>query len=250
MMLIELQRDFRAWLVSASDDAAMRLADGELAGLSVYQNNYRAQLVGCLEQAFPHTRTWMGEEAFLTAAITHIDNRPPHAWTLDAYAAGFDDTLATLFPERPDLHELAWIEFALAEAFVAPDAGPLSAETLASIDWDSARLRLTPSFMSLVATTNAESIWSALWEGSAAPEGEMLDEAAGLIVWRRGFVSCLRRVDALESDALLQLRRDGSFASLCEMLVERLGDTDGIARAGALLAHWLGSELIVGVDEA
>ena len=35
--------------------------------------------------------------------------------------------------------------------------------------------------------------------------------------------------------------------TLCEFLVERLGEDEGISRAGELLAGWIGSELIVGV---
>ncbi len=79
------------------------------------------------------------------------------------------------------------------------------------------------------------------------PEGEMLAEPGGLIVWRRRYICCVRQVDAVEYEALLHLQHHGSFAALCSMLVERLGDADGIARAGALLGGWLGSELIIGI---
>jgi len=246
MMLAELQRDFQSWLTSASGDAAQRLG-GTAAGLAVYQNNYRAQLVGCLEQAYPQVRAWIGEGAFLAAAITHIDRHPPHAWTLDAYGREFGATLAALYPDNPDLQELAWIELALADAFVAADAAPLALDALAGIDWDSAQLRLAPSFAGRAAATNAEAIWWALSEGRAAPEAEMLDQPGGLVAWRRGFVSCLRQVDALEYAALLHLQQHGSFAALCGMLAERLGEADGVARAGALLAGWLSSELITDI---
>jgi Putative DNA-binding domain len=250
MTLAELQRDFRSWLVTASADAASRLGAGATAGLSVYQNNYRAQLVGCLEESFPLVRAWIGDEAFLGAAIAHIDSHPPHAWTLDAYADDFNETLTARFPNNPDVQELAWIEHALSKAFIAPDAEPLPLDALAAIDWDSARLLLAPSFMSHAATTNAESVWSALWEEKEPPEGEILAEPGALIVWRRGFTSRLKQVDALEHEALVQLQQDGSFAALCDLLVERLGEADGVAKAGALLADWLGSELITGVDAA
>ncbi|HLZ66532.1 MAG TPA: DNA-binding domain-containing protein [Aliidongia sp.] len=248
-MLADLQRDFRSWLVSASDDAAMRFGAGARAGLAVYQNNYRGQLVDCLELSFPQVRTWMGEEAFRAAAIAHIDSHPPHAWTLDAYARDFPATLAAIYPDNPDLQELAWIEQALSDAFVGPDAEPLSLDLLATIDWDAARLRLTPTLMSRPATTNAEEIWTALQEERVAPEGTMLVEAGGLIVWRRGFVSYLKQVDAIEYEAVLHLGRDGSFAALCGMLADRLGEADGVAKAGALLANWLGGGLIVGVED-
>ncbi|NWB26156.1 HvfC/BufC N-terminal domain-containing protein [Pseudomonas gingeri] len=248
MNLAELQREFHHWLVTADESAAQRLGGNVAAGLAVYQNNYRAQLVGCLEQAFPHLRRWIGDEAFLAAAVSHIDRQPPHAWTLDAYPEGFHASLVTLFPHNPDVQELAWIEAALNDAFVAADAEALSLEALATIDWDSARLRLTPSFRSHALTTNAEPIWSALCDEVAPPESEMLAEPGGVIVWRRQFTSRLRPLEQLEYQALLHLQANGSFAALCEWLVERLGETEGIARAGALLAGWLASELIVDIS--
>ncbi|WP_342050295.1 MULTISPECIES: DNA-binding domain-containing protein [unclassified Cupriavidus] len=239
MTLAELQHDFRAWLVDASPDAADRVIGAGHPGLAVYQNNYRAQLVGCLEASYPKTRDRLGHAAFLHTAITHIDARPPHAWTLDAYADGFGDTLATLFPDNPDLEELAWIEHALSTAFVAADAAPLDAADLAALDWDRARLCLSPALRMRAVTTNAERVWH------DATEAEMLPEPAALLVWRQDYTSCLRQVSMLEFEALAQLRRDGSFAALCDMLAERLGEDAGVAQAGAWLAGWIGSALIV-----
>lgn len=241
MTLAELQRDFRAWLVEAAPAAAQRMGGAGHPGLAVYQNNYRAQLVGCLEASYPRTRAWIGAEAFLSATVTHIDATPPHAWTLDAYADGFADTLAGLFPDHPEVHELAWIEHALAVSFVAADATPLTPHVLATIDWEHAVLRLSPTLAMRSVITNAERIWHTQCEVA------MLPTPAALVVWRQDHVSCLRQVSTLEHDALRRLQRDGSFPALCDMLVSRLGEADGISRAGAWLANWFGSGLIVGV---
>lgn len=242
MKLADLQRDFQRWLVHAAPDAARRL--GPAAGLAVYQNNYRGQLVACLEHSYPQLQRWIGAEEFHRAAVRHIDACPPHAWTLDAYADGFHTTLAAHFPRNPDLHELAWIEHALSAAFVAADAAPLQLAALADIDWESARLALTPSLRHRPATTNAQAIWDAVWEGVEAPQGEMLSEPGGYIVWRKGLQSMLRQLDALEYEALCHLQQHGSFAAMCELLAGRLGEEDGVARAGALLAQWISNELI------
>jgi hypothetical protein len=220
------------------------------AGLAVYQNNYRAQLVGSLEQSYPQLRAWIGEEAFLYAARSHIDANPPHAWTLDAYADDFGDSLLKLFPDNPDIHELAWLEHALDACFVGPDAVPVTAAELAEIDWDAARLRLTPTLLSRRATTNAADIWWAMRDGKDKPEGEVLPVPRALLVWRRGHVSCLRTIDTLEHEALMHLQEHGSFVVLCDMLVDRLGEVDGVAKAGALLADWVGSELVTGIEYA
>jgi hypothetical protein len=247
MMLAELQRDFHNWLVLASPSASIARGPRAMEGLAIYQNNYRAQLVGCLELSYPKLRAWLGDDIFRTAAIIHIDRHPPHAWTLDAYADGFAHTLAALYPDNPDLQEVAWIEHALGAAFVAADATPVALEGLAEINWDAAQLQLTPSLRARPATTNAEQVWAALWQDTTPPDSEMLLTPGGLMVWRRGYTTCLKQLDAIEYAALRQLQADGSFAALCSVLAARLGEADGVAKAGELLAAWLAEELITGI---
>jgi hypothetical protein len=254
MKLADMQHDFRRWLTASAPDAAMRLAGGdgragEGAGLAVYQNNYRAQLVGCLRESFPQLRAHLGDQRFLSAAAAHIERRPPHAWTLDAYADGFAATLAELFPDNPDVDELAWIELALSDAFVAADAAPLAADALAAADWEQVRLRFAPSLRLAPLSTNADDIWWALRGGQPVPEAEMRAEPHGVAVWRRGYVSSLRTLSPLDFSALTQARAHGSFGALCGMLIAELGEADGIAKAGALLADWIGSDMITGLDD-
>jgi hypothetical protein len=256
MKLADMQHDFRRWLTAAAPDAASRLTGGdsvsagEGAGLAVYQNNYRAQLVGCLQESYPQLRAHIGEERFLFAAAAHIKRRPPHAWTLDAYADGFSATLAELFPDNPDIDELAWIELALSDAFVAADAAPLAGEALALVDWEHARLRFAPSLRLGPLSTNADDIWWALHDGRPVPEAEMRAELQGMAVWRRGYVSSLRTLAPLDFAALTQASAHGSFSALCEMLIAELGEAEGVAKAGALLADWISSELITGLDDS
>jgi hypothetical protein len=250
MKLAKLQHDFRAWLTVASPEASLRLDREQRGGLAIYQNNYRAQLVGCLQSSYPLLSAWMGPELFREAAITHIDNRPPHAWTLDAYGADFEETLRALLPHNPDIHELAWIEWSLSESFVAADADAVSSRQLAGVDWDHARLHLAPSLRLRAASTHAEALWSALQQGDEAPASQMLGEAGGLITWRRDFTCRLKQIDAIEYAALLSLRDEDRFATLCDALVEHLGEEAGVSRAGALLADWIGSGIVTGITSA
>jgi hypothetical protein len=249
MKLQALQHDFRDWLSAASRDAGTRLAGGEDApGLAVYQNNYRAQLVGCLQQTYPCLRRFIGDEAFLCAAVAHIERCPPSAWTLDAYGEHFGATLAGLYPDNPNLHELAWIEWAANTAFVAADSRALDLATLGAVDWDSARLLFAPSLRLAPLSTNAVELWAALNEGSEAPESSMLEEGAAMLVWRPGLKVRIRVLEYGDYEALQQARRHASFAALCGMLVDRLGEAAGVAAGGALLADWIGSEIVVGLD--
>ena len=246
MTLAELQRDFRAWLTLA-DDRALRAGLVSTRGLSAYQNNYRVQLVRVLQAAYPQLLARLGEEAFLEAAIHHIDRHPPSSWTLDAYGADLTDTLQALYPHNPDLPELAWLEWTLSEVFVATDAKELDPGALATVDWDAARLRPSPSLRLRAMTTNALAVWSALQDGEAPPDAEMLDKPTGALVWRQGFRPRLREADEVELAALHSLHDDDRFATLCDALTEHLGEEAGIARAGELLAAWVGAGIVTGI---
>jgi len=245
MNLLALQHDFRNRLTAAAPPAASPASPG----LAVYRNNYRVQLVGCLEQTFPCLRAFVGDDVFRQAAAAHVARHPPHAWTLDAYGERFGDTLAHLYPDNPDVHELAWIEWAMNTAFVAPDAAPLDPATLASVDWDRATLAFAPSLRLAPLATNAADIWSAQQEGRALPEAAMLSAPGGVLVWRRGFTVRLRVLDEATHDALAHARKHGRFDALCALLVAQLGEEAGPAQAGALLADWIGGDIVVAVTD-
>ena len=246
-MLAHMQKDFRHWLVHAENGALAAALDSP-RGLAAYQNNYRSQLVGVLQASYPQLRARLGDDAFRELAIHHVERHPPSSWTLDAYGADLGDTLGAMYPRHPDLGELAWIEWTLSEVFVAPDAPTLDPRELEGIDWDSARLRLSPSLRLRAVATNAIELWPALQQGSVIPEAEMLATPACAVIWRQGFASRLRAADVTEHAAWLSLRDDARFSTLCDALVEHLGEDEGIARAGSLLADWIASGIVVAVD--
>lgn len=249
MTLLDLQRDLRAWLVHEDAEAARRVGSAAAPGLRVYQNNYRAQLVACLEASFPRVRAWLGDEAFLGATIFHIDRTPPSSWTLDAYARDLPYTLALLYPGDPEIAELAWLELALDQVFVGPDASIVTVADLAQVDWDHAVLRMIPALDIGDLTTNAPAIWSALAAGEAPPAVEHLEQPGAILVWRLGEFSRFRAIDQYELQALVHARAGRSYAALCEATVQAFGEQEGIARAGEWLGRWVNDGLIRGVED-
>jgi len=204
-------------------------------------------LIGTLQSTYPLLRAWLGEDQFLRAATWHLELNAPHAWMLDACADDFGLTLRELFPEQPDLQELAWIERALDNSYLADDLGPIAPASLAGINWNTVHLRLTPTLQITHATTNAADIWSAMEAGRHQPKGRLLASPKGLLVWRRRYLSCLRTIEPLELEAISCVQAFGSFSNLCVMLSGHLGEREGVSRAAALLASWLGDELVTGV---
>lgn len=247
MSLLDLQRDMHGWLTREDEAITARLGAAAGPGLGVYLNNYRAQLVTCLEESFARTRDWIGGEAFETAVIAHIARVPPSSWTLDAYPRDFPATLAILHPDDPEVAELAWLDMALGEAFVGPDSAELG-DDLAGVDWDRAVLHFTPTLDLAELRTNATAIWSALADGDTPPGVEMLPETGAMIVWRHAGMSRFRAIGQQEWRALLSARQGLPFLALCTAMVDAHGDVHGIAQAGQMLGQWLGDGLIVGIE--
>ncbi|WP_404478708.1 DNA-binding domain-containing protein [Novosphingobium sp. BL-52-GroH] len=244
MNLLSLQRDMQSWLVLEDAEAAGRMGAAAAPGLAVYQNTYRSQLVACLESSFARTRAWIGDTAFLRAAALHIDGVPPSSWTLDAYSQGFPATLDRLHAEDPEVAEIAWIELALEEAFVAADHEVLGIDGLHDIDWENAVLHFAPALRIVHLSTNAFAIWSALGADRVPPPVSRLDEAAGALVWRQGDRSIARLVEGGERRALIEAPAGVSFGQLCVHAAECFGEERGAMLSGQWLGRWIADGLI------
>ena len=238
MNLLTLQRQMRDWLNTGSEECAARFADSARPGLGIYQNNYRAQLADCLADNFAVTRAWLGGEAFHAAIVAHVELVPPSSWTLDFYGKDFPATLRRLYPDDPEVGDLATIELALSEAFVASDAPPLAGD-LGTIDWDDAKIGFVPSLTFHPLVTNAPAIWSAIVAGDPPPVATRLLLPEALIIWRLEEKCRFRAVDCNEHDALLFLARpNATFGGLCAAQGEVQAEVVG---------QWLGQWLTDGV---
>ena len=244
MMLGALQTNFRDWLACGSDDAAARFAPDAQAGLAVYQNNYRAALMACLEESFPRTAQWLGAADFHASAARAIDAAPPDSWSLDHYAATFPQSVAGQWPGDPVAGDLATLELALSEAFVGPDAVPMDADVLGRIDWDRATLRAVPTARLLTLQTNAPAIWSALASDADDPMPEPRAQSETILVWRQEHVACFRSLDPDEAEVATLLIDGIPFAEICKRLVLAHGEGAGIQTAGQWLGRWVADGLL------
>lgn len=251
MTLLATQRNFRAALLGEADDAAAHF-DNDTArrGLAVYYNAYRVQLVDSLRETFEQLDAWLGSEALADAALVHVSENPPHGWTLGVYGEGFDKTLARLYPDDPEVAELAWLEWTLSMAFTGQDAAALAPDTLPQINWDEARLDFAPTLQMGAATTNVGALWSALSAGEVPPAAECLPAPAWLLVWRQDYSPSFRTIDQDEQRALAQMLSGATFGELCLALVERWGAEEGVSRAGKFLGQWLHDGLVTGVRDS
>lgn len=100
-------------------------------GLAVYRGNHRSAIMGALAETFERTALCVGEQAFAQASINHAIAHPPSGWTIDEAGLGFEQTCAALFSDRPEVAELAWLEWVMLGLATAPDCEPLSPQDFA-----------------------------------------------------------------------------------------------------------------------
>ena len=244
MKLGDFQQQFRAWLETGDPDRAPGLGNIDRAGLAVYLNNYRLQLMDCLAEVFPVTCAWLGEEVFKAACRRHIMACPPDSWTLDDYPATFAAHVADLFPDDAVVGELAELEQALGDAFTAPDKVPLTRAMFADRDWEQVALTHAAGGRILRHLTNAGAIWSALTRGDCPPALEQAAAPHAILVWRAGQVPCFRQLDDDEALILDQFNAAMPFTDMCSLLGQRLGPQEAVTRAGLLLARWADDEAV------
>jgi hypothetical protein len=130
--LADRQAAFMAQVLNDEAPLPAGWGDRHAQGMNVYRGNYRSSVIEALKSTYEKTERWVGEAAFQRAAAHHVITNPPSSWTLDDAGAGFDATCAELFRNDPEVAELAWLEWAMLQAFTAENVRPLDAEGFAT----------------------------------------------------------------------------------------------------------------------
>lgn len=251
MTLAVIQHRF---LVTVTEAVGTNIADWPAAmrdGLIVYRNAYRSRLLDCLRGTFEKSRQWIGNHGFDAAAAHHLILHPPTSWTLDDLGHGFSDTLATLFPDDPEVEELAWLEWEMERLFTGPDVAVLAAADFAARasafgeeDWLHLRLDFMPNIAMRRVTTDCAALWTAIDAATALPPLGLDGPDRQLIVWRQDLRTRFRLTDADEAAGLALMRGGATFEQLCEALVQSRGDENGVAAAGTMLGRWVTDGLV------
>ena len=248
MSLLALQRDMRDHLLNGEDIAARRVHGESTAGLAVYHNAYRAQLIDCLRDTYEKLAAWLGDDAFEAAARDYVEANPPHSWTLSDYGAGFVATLATIYREDPEVAELAWLDWTLRRAFEAADCEPIDAAGLADIDWDQALFSFAPTLSLKLVQTNCAAIWSALAAGPMPPPAERLSCATTIQVWRAGLTPQFKTIPSTEARALRLAMVGFSFGEICKIAIDEADECEAVKAASQLLSAWLSDGIITEIQ--
>ncbi|WP_260582675.1 DNA-binding domain-containing protein [Sphingopyxis sp. PET50] len=256
--LRDVQALFLAGVIRGEAEAERLIVDDNRVGatrrLDIYRNNYRANVTGILADHYERLHLYLGEEQFARLAGAFVDAQPSMVRNLRYYGGGFADYLARHFPEDGELEELARLDWALRDAFDAPDAEPLDADAVGALGdaWIAAPLTLVPSAQFVAASFNIAAIWNALEAEEVPPEAERRDQAETILVWRQGGSPQFRTLGADEAAALGLIAEGCSFTVLSEHMLERLGEAAAMQALGGWLGGWLaeGTVMLAGQAEA
>jgi hypothetical protein len=215
--------------------------------LDIYADMYFYRLRDALAEDFAAVCAVVGEDNFHNLVTDYLIAHPPSHFSL-RYAGRHLPSFLVRHPlsqRWPYLGDLAQLEWAILDAFDAPDAPVLDSSTLAAVppeSWPALRFQLTPSLRLLQLDWPADEIWKQVQreEALAAPARA----AVSVRVWRQDLCVYHRRIDPAERVALVALQSAASFAGVCEEITSYDVRAD---RVSALLQTWLDDGLLSGL---
>ncbi|MGH7897690.1 MAG: DNA-binding domain-containing protein [Candidatus Binatia bacterium] len=249
-------------LISAPDAAACRGVGGLVRGderlgaaerIGIYAEMYFLRLLDCLAEDFAAVHAVVGHERFHAVVADYLAAHPSEHFSLRQLGS----RLASFLERHPSseswffLPDLARFEWALLDAFDAPDAEPLPAERLAELppeEWAEARFRLTPSLRVIAAGAPVQEVWKA-----AAEQREITPPARRptvVRIWRQDFRVFHRTIEPLERAVLRDLGEGREFGAVCESAAALVDEADAAAGVVAVLRRWFADGMIVGCETA
>jgi len=261
------QQRFQALLLKgdaheAPDDGeAPLLQPGCARGLQVYQQAYRARLVGALQENFPVLLQAMGDASFEALALAYLDAHPSRQPSIRWFGHGLADFMAGPYAEaldHPALVDVARMDWALRAAFDAADDEPLSPAGLAAAaaeEGEALRLRPRASSQLLQLDWAVEPAWAELARHRQAVEAaaesgrpveadepelpEPLAHPHALLIWRPGLDTRWRSLEAAEAQLVRAVFEGARLDGLSQCAAEAWGPDEA---AGAL-ATWVQQSL-------
>ena len=222
------ERPLDAFVGSADLPAEERVA--------IYARMFLHRQIDALREMFPKVVAALGDEAFFEVAARYVRQNPsehPDLGQLGRKLAAFLD--------RPDLRDLARLEWARGEVFEAPPAESLTPEEFASLAQDPVEfihygVRLIPALRLLELDHDVAPLWD---ETAASAE----QRPTQWVVWRCGFDVFHVTVDPDEARAVRLALAGSPLADVCAALEDP-------QRATEALQSWLAEGWIAAANGA
>lgn len=224
--------------------------------LQVYQSGYRLRLEGFLYEDHPGLRELLGADAFEDLVSDYVASNPPTHRNARWYTTGLPEFMEAHPRWREDQKALSMARFerAMVNAFDAPDAEPLTIQTLAGFaPEDSPRLVFDfhPSLVVLKLAAGTLAAYDAPGEGDGAEAvapGHSLPEGNEVVaVWRAQEETAYRELEPDENLALSEARDGRAFGDICQMAAFQHSEELQPERLAQFLVTWFEDGMVVGV---
>lgn len=255
--LRELQTRFKAHLlegdVAISQLVASVSAEDVEERLGIYSFGYGQRLREALRIEFPGLAALAGDPAFEKLLDDYIHARPSRHPNLRWLGRDMADWLQGNVDSsgRPELVEMARLDWALSTSFDAPDVVSIDSSTMASLapeQWPGVRFSIHPAVQVIPVRWNVDAIRLSIIDEHVADCGLKSMEVGELVVWRKDFGVRYRRLDSDESAALAAVQGNRTFGEICELLCHWQAETTVAARAVFLLQRWFAAGWISGIE--
>ncbi len=242
-------QDGRTWLQPEALVAGGTLNASER--VQIYAEMYRLRTRDSLREDFPHLAKVLGDD-WDAVVDAYVDRYHSEHHSLHRLGRKFSEFLGEGSEDTPPHpvprttlsrweRDLAGLEWARAEAFVAVDSKVIGPEAFQALGerLPAARLELVPSLQTLELEYDVDAVWRAMEAGGEAPAVHR--RATRLVVWRKGFEVFHSAIEADELEALTRARAGQSVAEICEAFA---GREDPARAAFAALGSWVNEGMI------
>ena len=218
--------------------------------LAVYRHGYRIRLHDALQTEFPGLQC-MADQQFDTLLNHYAEAHPSEHYNIRWHGAGLAAFLDYALPwrDRPQLAEMARLDWAISTAFDAADESSVDITDLSAVPpdaWASMQLLLLHNLQVIPCRHNTDAFRRAADQGQAHPELLHFADPRQILVWRKTTTVHYRLLEDDEWQVLGAAIRGEPFAALCEHLAQHHGEEAAMPRMVTLLQGWLDSGLIRG----
>ncbi len=213
--------------------------------IRVYSDAYYLRLRDVLREDFPRVSALLGTDQFDEVVKGYLEAFPSEQASIRHLGRALAEYLRRREDIRECLVDLAELEWARVEVFVAPDAECATIGDLVGVSptaWPSLRFSTIPATQIVRARYPVHQLWS----GDESLEVSAAETS--IRVWRKSDFCVLHAsMDERESAALRKMVSGEPFAAICETFAD-LPDAEAAQQATGLLARWIEDGIIHRID--
>lgn len=252
MSLEFIQQQFKSYLLEEESEITTLITGDTQAfrehRLAIYGEAYINRLYDALYINFSSLYFYLGDDDFDKLALAYIKKYPSKNYCIRNYGEYMVAFLQSepSYRNKPELAELAQLEWMITEATDAKDMMSLTMEGMAAIppeEWEDLSFVLHPSVRWLRLTTNMMEINQALKLDKSVPELIHYQKPITLLVSRTGLKTHYQTLTPEEAWLIDHIQQGDTFGDLCQELSANLPEEEVAQLVATTLFRWIGQGL-------